>query len=251
MTQETLVDVRTEGESCVLTLRRERKLNAISTAVEQALLDALERPAATAAACIVITGSPRAFSAGADVTEFRSRTPADIAEYYRTTGAVYERVASLPQPTIAAISGHCLGGGLELALACDFRVADATASFGLPEVALGILASTGGVLRLTRLVGAARAKELMFLQERFGAEEAERLGLLTERVEEGRALERSLELGARIASLPRLAVEVTKQAVDAVPDSSRAAALVIERFAYGMLAQTREAQDAAEEFENR
>src|ERR687896_2594765 len=110
---------------------------------------------------MVFPGGGRPFPAGADVNELRDQDPASILAYYRTTGDVYERVAALPQPTIAAISGYCLGGGLELALACDFRVADATASFGFPEVGIGILPSSGGTHRLARLVGTARAKELV------------------------------------------------------------------------------------------
>jgi enoyl-CoA hydratase/carnithine racemase len=248
MTGEPLVGVRAEGACCVIELRRPRKLNALSTALEAALGDAITGPEARRARCIVITGDARAFSTGADVTEFRGRDPQSIADYYRTTGDVYERVAALPQPTIAAIAGHCLGGGLELALACDFRVADTTAKFGLPEVSLGILPSSGGTLRLARLVGTARAKELMLLRERFDAAEADGLGLLTDLVEEGHALERALALGDRIAALPALAVEVAKQAVDTMPDASRAAGLAIERLAYGMLAQTAAAQEAAENF---
>jgi enoyl-CoA hydratase/carnithine racemase len=160
-------------------------------------------------------------------------------------------MAALAQPTIAAIHGYCLGGGLELALAADFRVADETAVFGLPEVELGILPSSGGTHRLVRVVGPARAKELMLLRERFGAEEALRLGLVTEVVSEGQALARALELAERVASLPPLAVSVAKQASDLMAESSREAGVALERLAYGMLAQTDEARGAAERFETR
>jgi enoyl-CoA hydratase/carnithine racemase len=106
-----LVDVRREGAAAVIGLRRERKLNALSSALEGALDTALDHPDVRASACVVITGGPRAFSAGADVTELRDLDPAAILAYYRATGGVYERVARLPQPTISAIAGHCLGGG--------------------------------------------------------------------------------------------------------------------------------------------
>jgi enoyl-CoA hydratase/carnithine racemase len=180
MSEAPLVEVRPRGTACVVALRRERKLNALSAALEAALDAALDRPEVRDARAVVITGGARAFSAGADVGELRDADPAAILAYYRATGAVYERVAALPQPTIAAIAGWCLGGGFELALACDFRVADETAVFGLPEVAIGILPSSGGAHRLVALVGTARAKELVLLRERLSAREAAELGVVTE-----------------------------------------------------------------------
>jgi enoyl-CoA hydratase/carnithine racemase len=199
----------------------------------------------------VLSGAGRAFSAGADLNEISRQDPDGIAAYYRETGDVYERVAAFPQPVIAAIHGYCLGGALELALAADFRVADETAVFGLPEVALGILPSSGGTHRLVRIAGPARAKELMLLRERFDAGEALRLGLLTELVEEGKALSCALELAERIAALPPLAVSVTKQAADLLAESSRETGVAFERIAYGMLAQTNEAREATQAFARR
>jgi enoyl-CoA hydratase/carnithine racemase len=154
----------------------------------------------------------------------------------------------LPQPTVAAIHGYCLGGALELALALDFRIADETAVFGFPEVSLGILASSGGLHRVTRLLGPARAKELFLLAERFDSDEARRAGVVTEVAPAGQALERALEVAARLAALPRDAVAVTKQAIDAVGAAPREAALLIERLAYAALAQTQAARDAAAGF---
>jgi enoyl-CoA hydratase/carnithine racemase len=248
---DALVDVRREGRAAVIALRREAKLNALSSALEGALDAALRHPDVRASACVVITGGPRAFSAGADVNELRDMDPAAILAYYRDTGGVYERVARLPQPTIAAIAGHCLGGGFELALATDFRVAEASASFGLPEVGIGILPSSGGTLRLARLLGTARAKELVLLGDRFGAERAQALGLVTEVVGDGESLPRALALAERGAGLPPLAVSVAKQVIDALPGASDEAGLALERLAYGMLAQTPEHRDATEAFTDR
>jgi enoyl-CoA hydratase/carnithine racemase len=248
MNEERLVEVRRGGSACVVTLQREHKLNALSTALEGALADALEHPEVRASACVVFTGGERAFSAGADVSEMRDQDPAAILAYYRGTGGVYERVAALPQPTISAISGYCLGGGLELALATDFRVADRSATFGLPEVGIGIVPSSGGMHRLVRMLGVARAKELVLLRDRLGADEAYVLGLVTEVVAEGAALDRSLELAERLAGLPPMAVAVAKQAIDYMPESSREAGLALERLAYGLLAQTADAREAAEAF---
>jgi enoyl-CoA hydratase/carnithine racemase len=246
---DALVDVSRAGPVAVVALRRERKLNALSSALEAALGAALDHPDVRAAACVVVTGGPRAFSAGADVTELRDLDPAAIADYYRETGGVYERVARLPQPTIAAIAGHCLGGGFELALATDFRVADTTASFGLPEVGIGILPSSGGTMRLTRLLGTARAKELVLLGDKLGAEHARALGLVTDVVPEGESLPRALALAERLAALPPLALSVAKQVIDATPGASDEAALALERLAYAALAQTPEHRGAPAAFE--
>jgi enoyl-CoA hydratase/carnithine racemase len=182
------------------------------------------------------------------VTEFADRDPAHIMEYYRSSGDVYEQVAAMPQPTFAAIHGHCLGGGFELALATDIRVADATAVFGFPEVGIGIVPSSGGTHRLVRMAGIARAKELILLQRRLTAAEALAAGLLTEVVAAGSARSRAMELASEVAVAPALALAVAKQAIHAMAESSRDAGLLIERLAYGMLAQTAEAADAADRF---
>jgi enoyl-CoA hydratase/carnithine racemase len=199
----------------------------------------------------VLTGSGRAFSAGADVGELRDRTPEAVLAYYEATGGVYEQLAALPQPTLSAIGGYCLGGGLELALATDFRISDETAVFGFPKVGLGILPSSGGTERVTRLLGPARAKQLILLRGRIDAHEALACGLVSEVVRAGEALGRALTLAHELAELPRLAASVAKQAIDAVPESSRAVGILIERLAYAMLAQTEDAHAALGAFEQR
>jgi enoyl-CoA hydratase/carnithine racemase len=243
-----LLDVRRDGPVCVLTFQREEKLNAISSEVERAMLDALAGPDARQSRCVVFAGGERAFSAGADLKEERDESPGGIDAYYRDTGDVYEQIASLPQPTFSAISGWCLGAGFELALATDFRIADETAVFGLPEVELGIVPSSGGTYRLVRALGPARAKELMLLKPRTDAAEAFRLGVATEVVPAGQALPRALELAAQVAALPPLAASAAKQAADAIAESGRGAGVLIERLAYAALAQTEEARAAGEAF---
>jgi len=244
----TLISSRREGAVCIVQLERPEKLNALSGALERELLALLGAPELSESRAIVLAGSGRAFSAGADISEFSDRAPEAILAYYRETGGVYETVASLAQPTFSAIHGYCLGGGLELALATDFRIADATAVFGFPEVALGILPSSGGTHRVARLLGAARAKELILLRDRFSAEEALATGLVTEVVAAGTALERALQLAHKLAALPPTAVAVAKSAIDAAADAPRDAAVLIERLAYGLLAQTDAARAAADEF---
>jgi enoyl-CoA hydratase/carnithine racemase len=246
-----LLEIRREGSICVLGFRREEKLNAISTEVERAMLDALAGPVVRESRCVVFTGSERAFSAGADLKEERDERPAGIDAYYRDTGDVYERIAALPQPTFSAVSGWCLGAGFELALATDFRIADETAVFGLPEVELGIVPSSGGTYRLVRALGPARAKELMLLRPRVDAAEAFRLGVVTELVPAGQALSRTLELAEQVAALPPLAAAAAKQAANAIAESSREAGILLERLAYAALAQTDEARAAGEAFSTR
>src|SRR5690242_19847360 len=239
-----VLSVDARERACVIALRRPAKLNAISAQMEQELCDALQSPEVREAPCVIFTGGERVFSAGADLNEMRGLDPAAIMASYRATGDFAERVADLPQPTLSAVSGYCLGGGLELALATDFRIAEPSAVFGLPEVGLGILPSWGGTHRLVRLLGPARAREVILLHERISARDAHRIGLVTEVVGEGAGLRRALELADRLASLPPLAVSVTREVIDAMAESSRSAGLALERLAYGMLAQTADAEGA-------
>lgn len=232
------VVVRVADGVATLTLNRPRKLNALSTALEQALLDALAAPEVSSARAVVFAGGARAFSAGADTGELPEMTPERIAEYYRASGTLYETVARLPQPTVAAVAGYCLGAGFELALACDIRVADSTAVFGLPEVGLGILPSSGGLTRLVRAAGPAVAREIILLGERFGAAEALRLRLVREVVTEGQALDVALQRAAALAAQPAQALAWTKAAIDAAAESSASASLLIEQLAYAALNRT-------------
>jgi enoyl-CoA hydratase/carnithine racemase len=244
----SLVATKRDGAVSIITLSREEKLNALSGELERDLGAALDSEDVRSSACVVLTGAGRAFSAGADITEFRERTPEAVIAYYRETGGVYERVAALPQPTLSAIHGYCLGGGLELALTTDFRIADETAVFGFPEVSLGIIPSSGGTHRLVRLVGPGRAKELFLLGGRLDAAAALTAGLVNEVVGTGTALERALELARQLVELPALAASLTKRAIDLMPETSREAGILIERLAYGMLAQSDEAKARADEW---
>jgi enoyl-CoA hydratase/carnithine racemase len=148
-----------------------------------------------------------AFSVGSDIREF----PVDAAAGRRRA---QHAIAGLPQPVVAALTGHVLGGGLELALACDLRVADAGARLGLPEVKLGVFPSGGGTSRLPRLIPPSQAKLLMFLGETVDAERAAALGLVDEVAPAGTAEDVALQLAGRIAELPAMAVQAIKRAVD-------------------------------------
>jgi enoyl-CoA hydratase/carnithine racemase len=231
--------LRREGAVAVVALERPEKLNALSSHLERSLTETIDASDLTSSGCVVITGGETVFSAGADLTEMDGLDAEGVFDYYRATGGVYEKVASLRQPSISAISGYCLGGGFELALATDFRIADESAVFGLPEVGIGIVPSSGGIHRLVRIVGPARARELVLARPRFSASEALALGLVTEVVPAGEALPRALELARRLAELPALASELARRAIDAAAESSRSTALFLEQLAYAALAQPR------------
>ena len=220
----SLVLVEDHGPVALVRLNRPEKLNALSTALERELGAALRRcPRASRPAPFVFAGSERAFSAGADMGEMQEAGAAEALAYYNDTGGVYDRIAAMPQPTIAAIRGWCLGGGFELALACDFRIADSGATFGLPEVEIGIIPSSGGTVRLVKAIGALRAKELILLRRRLPTAQVAEMGLVTE-VVDGDPEPRALAVAAELAALPRLAVELAKKAADAAADASRDAA---------------------------
>lgn len=232
------VEVSREGSVAVLRLHRPAKLNALSTHLESALLQAIRSEAVTTSRAVLITGGDRVFSVGADVGELREMTPEAITAYYRASGAVYEAVAALPQPTVAAITGYCLGGGFELALAADLRVADDAAVFGLPEVSLGILPSSGGVARLVRAVGPARTRDLVLRGRRMTAAQAHDWGLITEIASAGDHIEHGMRIAAELCQAPPLAVSITKQVIAAAADAPREVGLLLEQLAYAALNRT-------------
>jgi enoyl-CoA hydratase/carnithine racemase len=235
---EELVGTRREGDICIVRLQREAKLNALSERMAAALTAALASDDVAGSRVVIVTGSARAFSAGADLTEFTDPSPEATMAYYRGPGRIWELLPALPQPSIAAISGWAIGGGLELALSADLRIADETARFGLPEVSLGILPSAGGMSRLVRLLGAARAKELILLGDRFDARRALELGIVNRVVAEGELDAAAMEWAAKLAAQPQTALQVTRELIDRSAEMSLSGSLAAERLAQGMLAHS-------------
>ena len=197
-------------------------LNLITGPLLAGLDDALARLEASAPGdvrAVVVTGAgERAFSVGSNVKEFQDHRASGGRERFELEARVAERLAGLPMPTIAAIEGDALGGGLEIALCCDLRIASERAKLGLPEVRLAVTPSTGGTQRLPRIVGVARAKELLLTGRIVDAAEAERLGLVNEVVPAGGAVARARAIGAEIAERGPLAVRAVKALVDAALD---------------------------------
>jgi enoyl-CoA hydratase/carnithine racemase len=213
------------------------KVNALSVSVLEELHAVAVELASDRPRAVVVTGGPKVFAAGADITEFAERggaepfaisPPERVAEIGGTFLRALNAVAALPCPTIAAVNGVALGGGCELALACDFRIAAAGARFGQPEILLGIIPGGGGTQRLTRLVGPARAKDLVFSGRMVDAAEAHAIGLV-DQVVDGDALDAALALAARYARGPREATALAKQAIDQGLEGSLADGLLVEQ----------------------
>lgn len=200
-------------------------LNLVSKEVTEALgaaLTRIERDDVVRAVVLVGTGA-RAFSAGSDVKEFPSLRGRVGEGKLIEENAAYNQLAALPFPTVAAIEGNALGGGLELALCCDLRVASQTARLGLPEVRLGVMPGSGGTQRLPRLIGLARAKELILLGDIIDADTALSFGLVNRVVPRGQAEAAAMELAETLASRGPVAVREAKSVLDATLDGSLAA----------------------------
>jgi enoyl-CoA hydratase/carnithine racemase len=191
-------------------------LNLVTRELLRALATALEKIVATpvgAVRAVVVSGGERAFSAGSDVGEFEAQRGPEGRARHALESGVATSLAGLPMPTIAAIEGNALGGGLELALCCDIRIASERARLGLPEVRLAVTPGAGGTQRLPRVVGSARARELILTGRVLGAAEAERIGLVNEVVPAGGALDRAMAIGEEIATRGPLAVREAKRLI--------------------------------------
>ncbi|WP_255956169.1 enoyl-CoA hydratase/isomerase family protein [Streptomyces odontomachi] len=198
-----------------LALDRPRAMNAVSSAMARAIAEACADLAADreVRAVVVTSTHDRAFCVGADLKERNSLTDAELLRQRPLARAAYTGVLDLPMPTVAAVHGYALGGGYELALACDLIVADPTAVVGLPEVSVGVIPGGGGTQLLPRRVGAARAAELIFSARRVEGTEAHRLGLVDQLVEPGTARTEALALAARMAANSPVGLRAAKRAL--------------------------------------
>lgn len=225
MGELVLVERRDDGVA-VVTLNNP-KVNALSQAMLGELRAIAEDLTANPPGAVVITGGERIFAAGADISEFGGAEQARTIT--ATFHAAFDAVAAIPRFVIAAVSGYALGGGCELALACDYRIISERSVFGQPEVLLGIIPGGGGTQRLLRLVGPSRAKEMMITGRQVKADEALRIGLADELVESDGLQARAVELAAEVALGALQAQAMIKRAVDEGGDKPQADALVLER----------------------
>jgi enoyl-CoA hydratase len=225
---ETLI-VEVEDHVATVRLNRPDALNALNTRLMEELGDALtEMDAANRVRAIVITGSDKAFAAGADVKEMAPKDFVDmfLEDYFAGSS---EAIMRCRKPVIAAVAGYCLGGGLELAMMCDFIIAADTARFGQPEINLGVIPGIGGTQRLTRFVGKSKAMEMCLTGRMMDAAEAERCGLVTRVVPVKDLLRDARETAAKIAERSPLAARAVKEAVNRAYETTLREGILFER----------------------
>jgi enoyl-CoA hydratase/3-hydroxyacyl-CoA dehydrogenase len=210
------VKIEREQSTLWLILNRPHRLNSFNDVLLEELADALDTAEKDPSVrCVVIIGEgDRAFSAGADVTMFPKATPVKAEEFSRAGQKVFGKIEEMSKPVIAAINGFALGGGLELALACDFRVAAEHAELGSPEIALGLIPGWGGTQRIVRLVGLPRAKEIVMLGNRLKADEALRIGLVNKVVNFEKLKEEVRAMAQKLADGPPVAMKYAKHALN-------------------------------------
>ncbi|WNG47474.1 enoyl-CoA hydratase/isomerase family protein [Archangium minus] len=230
-------NIRLESEDAIaiLTIDRPKALNALNSKTLQEIESALNALPPTARALIVTGGGDKAFVAGADIAEMASITAAQAREFAALGHRVFHKLEQLPIPTIAAVNGFALGGGCELALACDLIYASEKAKLGLPEVSLGVIPGFGGTQRLTRVVGKMRAKELVFTGERLDAAKAKEIGLVLEVLPADQLLAHCKTVAGKILKNGPLAVSQAKRVIEFGADQDLRAANELERQGFAVL----------------
>lgn len=248
-----LVQLSFKGSVATIVLNRGAKLNALNAEMLGALesyADELDRNQDVRVVLLVGTG--RAFCVGADIYEWSDLSPLEMGRRWIRDGhRIFARYARLPQPVIAVLNGYTFGGGLELALAADLRLAAEGVQLSFPEVKLGIIPGWGGTQRLAQLIGPSRAKQMIFSGERVAAEQAETWGLVNEVTPADQLAERALELAETIAANGPVAVQLTKQLIDAAFPASGDSGVVLETLAGSLASFTADAQEGVAAFRQR
>jgi enoyl-CoA hydratase len=229
VTYKTLLYEKKDGVA-VVTLNRPDKLNALNSTVYNELYDVFEAiendPEVRA---VVLTGSgDRAFAAGSDVAEMQDMGPIEAQKFMATIRKASDRIYSLTKPTIAALQGYVLGGGNELAMCCDLRIASEKARFGQPEINLGLIPGASGTQRLPRLIGAAKAKEMIFLGDNIDAATALSLGLVNKAVPPEKLMEEAMAWAAKLAAKSSPVLAMAKMAINTGLETDLASGLDME-----------------------
>ena len=229
MSYETLIVESPSAGVTLIRLNRPEALNALNSQLLRELSAALDQAEADEVVrCVVLTGSERAFAAGADIKEMSDKTYAQMfAQNF--FGAAGQRMERFRKPIIAAVAGYALGGGCELAMLCDFIIAAETAKFGQPEINLGVMPGIGGTQRLPRAVGKSKAMDMVLTARMMDAAEAERAGLVSRVVAADKLMDEALAAAAKIAAQSPLAVMMNKELVNAAFETTLATGVGMER----------------------
>jgi len=227
---------QTDNGIGMITLNRPKALNALNSELLKELNGLLDEIAQDdSVKVVVITGSgDKSFVAGADIAEMQRMSPMEGRAFGKFGQAIFNKLENIPQPVIAAVNGFALGGGCELAMACDIRIASDRAKFGQPEVSLGIVPGFGGTQRLPRLIGKGRAKELLYTADMINAEEAYRIGLVNKIVPADELLSTTKELAEKIMARAQVAVQLCKAAVNTGMDIDLESGIAYEAEVFGL-----------------
>jgi enoyl-CoA hydratase len=247
MSGEVFVLIETRERVGLVRLNRPKELNALNSTLMEQLVSALEAyDADPAIGCLVLAGNERAFAAGADIKEMAGASAVEML--LRDNIARWDRLRQIKKPIIAAVAGFCLGGGCELAMACDMIVAAENARFGQPEINLGVMPGAGGTQRLTRAVGKAVAMEMVLNGRMLSGEEAARFGLANRVVPTERCLDEAVGLAAAIAARAPLAVRLAKESVNNAFETQLADGLAGERRSFYFLFATADQTEGMQAF---
>ncbi|MDX1611345.1 MAG: enoyl-CoA hydratase-related protein [Candidatus Thermoplasmatota archaeon] len=242
------VRLETKDDVAVLTIDRPKALNALNEQVLTDLVDRIDEAIQNEARCIVLTGEGKAFVAGADIKEMSTMSSEEARRYSIAGHEVLATLEDLHIPLIAAVNGFALGGGMELALACDIRIAAESAQFGLPEVTLGVIPGFGGTQRLSRITGMGPALDLVLTGRRIDAQEAHRLNIVTHVVPDNQVLAEAIELGQSIANNGPVAVQLAKKAVRNGYDGSLDAGDALEAESFAACFATEDQKEGMQAF---
>jgi enoyl-CoA hydratase len=237
----------TRGAVEIITINRPKQYNALNATTLEEIAGHLRRiDADDELACAIITGAGEHFAAGADITELREKNA--YTGVYDPRVEYWQAIRSFRKPLISAVEGYCLGGGCELAMIGDIMVAGNEATFGQPEIKLGIIPGAGGTQRLTAAIGKARAMKMILTGDTMSAREAYDSGLVSVLTEKGDALERSLEIAATISRRPRAAVRLAKEAVLQAAEHAVVSGLQQERRSFELLLSTKDKEEGIAAF---
>ena len=244
------VRLEVDEDSRVGTIRLDRPpVNALNSQVQEELGEAAGQASADErVGAVVLWGGEKVFAAGADIKEMAGRSFAEISARTAELQGAFTALARIPKVVIAAVNGYALGGGCELALTADFRFAGESAQFGQPEILLGIIPGGGGTQRLPRLVGAARAKAMVYSGRFWSAADSHAIGLVDEVHPDDQVYAKAVEAAARYAKGPGVALRAAKQAIDGGLDVGIDAGLLLERHAFQALFATEDAQEGLASF---